>query len=257
MTALFVLALAANAPCSRRSFAGAIASSLCHICSSHGAKATAPANGLFPDCPLQDNCVSSQDDRPQAWDNPWDADDPPEKAMLRLRQIIETKLKGDVVEADGRYIRAKFESNGLTGKSIDDAEFFYAPNDTLIQFRAERRGESKNDFGANRKRLEQARIALGYEKVPVLRNRRRALVVVESPLDSFGPAMYERDELGFTARDLVPAEANRREMYRDLDPKSSPWVTPTVKMKELKASELGENLNELWRRESDDRVRSK
>ena len=40
---------------------------------------------------------------------------------------------------------------------------------------------------------------------------RRALVVVESPFDSFGPATYERDELGFTNRDLVPAEANQKE----------------------------------------------
>ena len=129
--------------------------------------------------------------------------------MLRLRQIIEQKLKGSVVESDERYIRAVFTTSGIGGTSIDDAEFFFAPDDTLIQFRAARRGEAMSDFGANRKRLEQARIALGYEKVPVLRNRRRALVVVESPLDSFGPAMYARDDLGFTARDMVPAEAGR------------------------------------------------
>ncbi|KAL3922385.1 MAG: hypothetical protein SGPRY_004580, partial [Prymnesium sp.] len=172
-----------------------------------------PAKGLFPDCPVQDVCVSSQDDRPQAWDNPWDTDgEEPSKAIGRqgLRRLIETKLKGNVVVADERYLRAEFVSNGLLGTAVDEAEFYYSPDDTLIQFRASRRGEAVSDFGANRKRLEQARIALGYEKVPVLRNRRRALVVVESPLDSFGPGMYERDEMGFTARDMVPAEANRR-----------------------------------------------
>lgn len=194
--------------------------------------------------------------------------------------MIETKLKGNVVVADERYLRAEFVSSGLLGTAVDEAEFYYSPDDTLIQFRASRRGEAVSDFGANRKRLEQARIALGYEKVPVLRNRRRALVVVESPLDSFGPGMYERDEMGFTARDMVPAEANRwvwverwvgewvgcnltrvflsrREIYRDLDPKSSPWLKPTAGMKEARANELGETLGGLWIRESDDRVRSK
>lgn len=158
------------------------------------------------------------------------------------------------------YLRAEFTSNGLGGAVIDDAEFFFPINDTLIQFRAARRGDFgrvASDFGANRKRLEQARIALGYEKVPVLRNRRRALVVVESPLDSFGPAMYAPDDLGFTARDMVPAEAGRQEMYGDLDPLAKPWVAPSVEMKQLKASELGEALGRAWVRESDDRVRSK
>ena len=84
-----------------------------------------PADGLFPDCPMQDTCVSSQDDRPQSWDNPWDADDPPATAMARLRQIIERKLKGTIIEADDRYIRAEFVSSGVGGDNIDDAEFFF------------------------------------------------------------------------------------------------------------------------------------
>lgn len=130
-----------------------------------------------------------------------------------MRKIIEVKLNGVVVAAEDRYLRAEFQSTGpLGGIAIDDAEFYYAPDDTLIQFRASRRGEPMSDFGANRKRLEQARISLGYDKVPVLRNRRRALVVVESPFDSFGPAMYGADELGFTARDMVPAEAGRQSL---------------------------------------------
>ena len=81
---------------------------------------------------------------------------------------------------------------------------------------------------------------------------RRALVVVESPFDSFGPATYERDELGFTNRDLVPAEANQKELYGDLDPLAAPWRKPTPSMRDAK-----EGLGELLRRESDDRVRSR
>ncbi|KAL1520253.1 hypothetical protein AB1Y20_023723 [Prymnesium parvum] len=221
------------------------------------ALALAPPSGLFADCPPAGSCVSSQDDRPQAWDNPWDTDgEDPAAAISRLRRLIEGPLGGTVVAADERYVRAEFVSRGLGGTAVDDAEFYYAPDDTLLQFRAARRG-GLEDFGANRRRLERARVALGYGKVPVLRNRRRALVVVESPWDSFGPATYATDELGFSAREMVPAEANRREMYGDLDPKSSPWVAPSKEMKLLKAAEVGEALRGAWLRESDDRVRSK
>ena len=75
------------------------------------------------------------------------------------------------------------------------------------------------------RRPKQVRIALGWEKVPVLRNRRRALVVVESPLDSFGPALYSDN-------------------FQDQDPLASPFTPPSKFMRS-------------WMRESDDRVRSK
>ena len=162
-----------------------------------------PAPGLFPDCSAA--CVSSQDDRPSVWDNPWIAEEEPRKAMKRLRSLVEKKFGGRVVLEDDRYLAAQFVSRGpLGGEVVDDAEWYFAPNDVLVQFRAARRGETPSDFGANRDRMEKLRIALGWEKVEVLRNRRRALVVVESPFDSFGPATYDRDEYGFTNRDLVP-----------------------------------------------------
>ena len=158
--------------------------------------ASAPPDGLFPDCPDANVCVSSQDDRPQCWDNPWIAEEELSTAMLRLRSVVEKRLKGTVTDEDERYLRAEFRSAGPFGGSgaLDVAEFYFTPNDVLVQFRAARQGASglEQDFGANRNRLEQARVALGWEKVPVLRNRRRALVVVESPLDSFGPAMCAR-----------------------------------------------------------------
>lgn len=76
-----------------------------------------------------------------------------------------------------------------TGEDIDDAEWFFVDpdSDAIIEFRAARRGD-RSDGGANARRLEKIRIALGFEKVPVLRNRRRALFIMESPLDAFGPS---------------------------------------------------------------------
>jgi len=204
-----------------------------------------PRDGLFPDCPADGGaCISSQDDRPAVWDNPWIAEGALKDDFEALRRIVE-RLGGRVTASDNeRYLRTEFEEKGaLGGVAVDDVEFFFTPGDVLVQFRAERRGGAA-DFGANRKRLEKARIALGWEKVPVLRNRRRALVVVESPLDSFGPATYDLDQYGFPARDLVPAEAPRQSMYGDTDPKASPWKQPSKPM-------------QIWMRESDDRVRSK
>eukprot|EP00966_Prymnesium_polylepis_P127563 2950335-Prymnesium_polylepis.1 len=72
--------------------------------------------------------------------------------MARLQRIIESTLKGTVIEADERYIRAQFESSGIAGTAIDDAEFFFAPNDTLIQFRAARRASPRRRVGCFRPR---------------------------------------------------------------------------------------------------------
>ena len=52
-----------------------------------------------------------------------------------------------------------------------------------------------------------------------------SLVIVESPLDSFGPALYS-------------------ESYSDSDPKAVPFQPPT-------------KFERAWMRESDDRVRSR
>ena len=221
-----------------------------------GSSALWPRDGLFPDC-TPSGCVSSQDDRPDVWDNPWIAEGRIEDDYAKLRRLLTSaKIGGRVTAEDGeRYIKAEFPVEQPFGGTVyDDAEFFFTPNDVLVQFRSLRRTSSGGggglsigggDGGANRKRLEKVRIALGWEKVPVLRNRRRALVVVESPLDSFGPAQYDVDEYGFTARDMVPAEAKRGDMYRgEADPMASPWAPPSAAVR-------------TWMRESDDRVRSK
>jgi hypothetical protein len=146
---------------------------------------------------------------------------------------------------------------GGIASSVDDAQFYFTPGDVLVQFRSARRGNAPTDFGANRRRLEKMRIALGYEKLPVLRNRRRSLVVIESPLDSFGPPTNSLDALGFTAKDIVPAEVPLRQLYEpygDTDPRAPSWKPPSAQMRGRRADDLGEQLNALWLREADDRV---
>jgi len=70
-----------------------------------------------------------------------------------------------------RYIIVRFETE-LGNEVYDETEFYFTPNDNTIQFRSIRSGNSVPDFGSNRNRLEKLRIALNFESVPVLRNRR-------------------------------------------------------------------------------------
>ncbi|GFR48772.1 hypothetical protein Agub_g10593 [Astrephomene gubernaculifera] len=56
-----------------------------------------------------------------------------------------------------------------------------------VVLRSSSRVQGLPDVGRNEQRLEQLRVLLGWEQVPILRNRRRALYFVESPWDTFGP----------------------------------------------------------------------
>lgn len=220
-----------------------------------GASASEPPNGLFRLCPDRTPCVSSQDDRPRVWDNPWAYDGSEAEAMRSLRAALVRRDDATVLETTPRYVRAAFASRSPLGAPRTDViEWYLTPGDALIQFRAERLGGDA-DLGANRERLEKLRIQLGFEKVPVLRNRRRALIVIESPLDTFGPAEAERDALGFTPSERTPSESPYD--YRDADPFARPWAAPDAQMRERRAADAGEALKSAWLRESDDRVRSR
>mmetsp|Transcript_7612 Transcript_7612/g.9483 ORF Transcript_7612/g.9483 Transcript_7612/m.9483 type:complete len:138 (-) Transcript_7612:22-435(-) len=114
-------------------------------------------------------------------------------------------------------------TNRITG-AIDDAEWFIPRDDVTVQFRCARRGTgARRDLGVNIKRLETIRLGLRWDKIPVLRNRRRALIFIESPLDSFGPGAQEATG---TDADMDPSKALRR-WGGDLDPKAPEWQAPT------------------------------
>ena len=184
LTVLFLHACSSlTVPASRRqvlvaAVAGVSTLPSCASTAMDDSQALSPKNGLFTDCPAEDTCVSSQDDRPQSWDNPWISEGALADAMAKLRYAVEERFNGRILAADDRYLRVEFSDRSMLGTSLDVCEFFFTPNDDLVQFRSERVGGRLTDLGANRKRLERVRISLGWEKVPVLRNRRRALVVV-------------------------------------------------------------------------------
>jgi hypothetical protein len=132
------------------------------------------------------------------------------------------------VGKDGRYVRAEFPIEiPILGKDIDDCEFYFTPKDVTVQFRSERRS-GRPDFGENRRRLQRIREQLRWDLLPVLRNRQRALFFFESPLDNFGPALYDQLRPG---QEPTPGEAeilarqgdNRRTNKKSIG--SSPFRT--------------------------------
>ncbi|KAL7518000.1 hypothetical protein ACHAWX_002868 [Stephanocyclus meneghinianus] len=171
-------------------------------------------DGLLADCPHDDDasnrlfgrgagCVSSQDDAPGIFAEPWDysenvplaSEDAYERRMDALVVALRTvsRERGDGVRIDvlsGRYLRAIF-TDGITGET-SVGEFYFTPEDTTVQFRLGSADPyNARGFGrslSNMERSERIRKALRYLKVPVLRNRKRRFFFVESDgLDEFGP----------------------------------------------------------------------
>ncbi|KAL7466365.1 hypothetical protein ACHAXS_006670 [Conticribra weissflogii] len=174
-------------------------------------------DGLLADCPHDNiqqgklfgggaSCVSSQDDTPGVFAEPWDysdivpmsqsgGDDAYVKQMDLLILAIQSvsKQHGDnvlVLFEEGRYLRVQFTDGSSGEKSI--GEFYFTPSDTTVQFRIGSTSKSSLGFGgrslSNIERAERIRKSMRYLKVPVLRNRKRSFFFVESDdFDGFGP----------------------------------------------------------------------
>ncbi|HEY9641250.1 MAG TPA: DUF1499 domain-containing protein, partial [Coleofasciculaceae cyanobacterium] len=115
--------------------------------------------GKLAACPNSPNCVSSQAD----------ASDPehrieaiayrsaPAEALDKLKTVIETMERTQIITASDNYLYAEFTSR-LMG-FVDDVEFYQDTNAGVFQVRsASRLGES--DLGVNRKRIETIRTKL-------------------------------------------------------------------------------------------------
>ncbi len=113
--------------------------------------------GHLSSCPTSDNCVVSQDaDSKHAIDPiPYHVDR--DKARETLLKVLTVVPRTQVIEQTDNYIHALSKSRIF--KFIDDVEFYFPPNESVIHLRsASRVGES--DLGVNRRRLEQIRLAL-------------------------------------------------------------------------------------------------
>lgn len=159
-------------------------------------------DGLLADCPHGKldmksgaGCVSSQDDTPGVFAEPWDYSEAPNDSMdyqdqMRLlKPSIELvcSKRGDSVQylvEDGRYLRVIFTDNKTKEKSV--GEFYFTINDSTVQFRIGTLtpgGGSAGLISASIKNIERAemiRKQCRYTKIPVLRNRKRSFVFGES-----------------------------------------------------------------------------
>lgn len=156
-------------------------------------------DGLLADCPhpmagrigsVGAGCVSSQDDTPGNFAEPWDYSEtvnsldwqPQMDRLVTTIQLVSAS-RGEqfaVQLKEGRYLRGIFTDTGSQDVSV--GEFYFTPDDTTVQFRiasANDRGVASVFFSPsslrNMERAEMIRKAMGYLKLPVLRNRRRTL----------------------------------------------------------------------------------
>jgi uncharacterized protein (DUF1499 family) len=123
---------------------------------------------------------------------PWDVEKPhfanlvQEGRQAALVSAIRAQ-GGKIQEEQPQYVRAAFTS---FGKQMDVFEFLFDAEDNTVTLRAvPALGSPFNAFLTRARMqdtLEKLRIALGWENVYILRNRKRLFGVVESPFDSFG-----------------------------------------------------------------------
>ena len=110
-------------------------------------------------CPDSPNCVSSQapaSDK-EHYIAPLTYDGDRQTAKAQIIKILSVVPRTEIVEQTDDYIRA--ESTSRLMGFVDDLEFYFPPDQNIIEWRsASRLGES--DLGVNRRRLEQIRLAL-------------------------------------------------------------------------------------------------
>jgi len=105
-------------------------------------------------CPSKPNCVSSlaQDDQHKV--EPIGYEGPRERAMNRIKKIVETDNRGKIIYAGPTYVYAEYTSR-IFG-FVDDVEFLAIIDNPGVQVRsASRLGYS--DMGVNRKRIDALR----------------------------------------------------------------------------------------------------
>ncbi len=129
------------------------------ICTSLPSPLTAETTTLtlMAPCPATPNCVVSKGADAGHQIEPLAYVGDRSTAYADLLKVLTVVPRTVVTEKTDTYIRA--ESTSRIFHFVDDLEFYFPPDEKLIQVRsAARVGES--DLGVNRRRLEQIRLAL-------------------------------------------------------------------------------------------------
>ncbi len=114
-------------------------------------------NGYLSACPASPNCVVSQNADPKHAIDPIPYHVSRDQAREILLKVLSVVPRTEVVEQTDNYIHALSKSRVF--KFVDDVEFYLPTDESVIHLRsASRIGDS--DFGVNRRRMEQIRLAL-------------------------------------------------------------------------------------------------
>jgi uncharacterized protein (DUF1499 family) len=108
--------------------------------------------GMLAPCPASPNCVCSQDSDPLHAIEPLPADG--EDPMERLLNVIREMPRTAVITKKENYLHVTFRSKVF--QFLDDAEFYYVPEDGVIHVRSSSR-MGYSDLGVNRARVEDIR----------------------------------------------------------------------------------------------------
>lgn len=103
------------------------------------------------------NCVSTASVRQvDLYAPPWTFPDTmsADEAMARLKGLINSDSKLEILQQSDRYLKVK----GTRNLGTDEIEFLVNPHDKVVTFVSQRIDDPEaSDFGANRKRLEEMR----------------------------------------------------------------------------------------------------
>jgi len=114
-------------------------------------------SGSLSPCPASPNCVVSQNADAKHTIAPITYNVTRDKARETLLKVLTVVPRTQIIKQTDNYIHAISKSRIF--KFVDDVEFYFPSDKSIIHIRsASRVGDS--DFGVNRTRLEQIRLAL-------------------------------------------------------------------------------------------------
>ena len=108
----------------------------------------------FPPCPNSPNCVSTQSTDKARFIEPLHYVGSLAVARQKIISILKNTKRMLLVKVETNYIHAEFRS--LIFQFVDDAEFYFPPEKTIIHVKSASR-KGYYDFGANRRRVERLR----------------------------------------------------------------------------------------------------
>lgn len=113
--------------------------------------------GRLRPCPDSPNCVCSFDSDEEHGIAPFAAGDDPQATMERLRTLLQSMPRAEIITDDGHYLHAEFTTPLL--RFVDDVEFLLDEAAGVVHIRSASR-VGRSDFGTNRQRIETLRTQL-------------------------------------------------------------------------------------------------